>query len=963
MKKTTGGEKPTRLLTVITLLILVVTIVADVLMFGVYAGSLDKAFAGTNDNVDEKAESYANGLALAQTIEEEGAVLLENNGALPLAEGSRKINLLGYSSISLVYGGTGSGGSSFTENRTDFVTAFTQAGFEVNPALTKLYSADKDEGGNTFGVNFAINELPATEALANDMGVEFAYTEDCSFESLKEFSDIAVIVFSRKGGEGNDLPTVMTENTTYAPDQNKHYLELNSAELSLVEQAKATFNNVIILINSGNALELGFLENETSYGPNQPGDVDAALWVGDPGDVGTKGIANILTGAVNPSGRLPDLYPYAVETAPSFYNFDTCEYTNSHACFEAFDSHPAYLIEYQEGIYVGYRYYETREDYTYTTLEGETLSGLTYEDVVQYPFGYGLSYTTFDWDVTPAFGNKIDEDDVLRFNVKVTNTGSVAGKDVVELYYTAPYYSALNGGSGIQKAGVVLGGFAKTGVIQPGESETVTIELPVEQMASYDDLRAYSKSGSYVLEAGEYVISLRTDSHNVKGDASYTYTLDENVVFADKSSSNGAANSRYVGKRSSDEVVAVNQFDDVAGDVTYLTRDTWQIVGGTSKEATAEQLEAFNNALVIDDSYINKDDVAPTYGAQNGIALEDMYGLDYDDPKWDDFLDQLTLEDIYNMLGANGWGSAAAESIAKPQTFDMDGPAALSYVFDAFMGTCTYETVSYPCQTLMAATWNVDLATQYGESIAAEGKAWDITGWYAPGANIHRTPFLGRNFEYYSEDGYLSGVMAAHVVGAAEENGMYCYIKHFVLNERETWRHYGLCTWVNEQAFREIYLVPFEQAVKDGNSTAVMTSYNNIGTTWAGASEALLTNVLRNEWGFQGTALTDNNEEHGFMDIEKAVLAGGTSLLFGWGVKTFDRLSTTATGQLKMREAAHQYLYTIANSHVVESFGVTPMWRMPAMVGSVAMYALAAVLIVVIIRRHMANAKLKANNK
>ena len=952
MKRDSNAKQPTKLLTAATAVLLAAGVAADVAMFGVFPGSLDKAFPGKIGDADLQKTSYANGLAVAQKIEEEGAVLLKNNGALPLAESNRKINLLGYASVNPVYGGTGSGGSSYTANRTDFVKAFTDAGFEVNQNLVSLYTPKDGEGGNTFSVDFSIPELPATEALAKDMGTDFAYTGDCSFDSMKEFSDTAVVVFSRKGGEGNDLPTSMAESTSYAPDQSKHYLELNSAERSLLEQAEATFENVIVLINSGNAMELGFLEDSG---------VDAALWIGDPGDVGTVGIVNILTGAVNPSGRLPDIYPYEVETTPSYYNFDTFEYTNSKDCFKNFESHPAYLVEYQEGIYVGYRYYETRDSYDYTTREGDSKTGLSYNDVVQFPFGYGLSYTTFDWELENTLPTAVSSSDTLEWQVKVTNTGSVAGKDVVELYYTAPYYSKTEGGSGIQKAGAVLGGFAKTDVLQPGESQTVTITMPVEQMASYDAQCYYTSTGSYVLEAGDYQLSLRTDSHRIKNNLTATCTVDQNEVFQEQAAGKNIENCKYVGKRSTDEVTAVNQFEDVAGSITYMDRDTWQIVPGANKEATAEQLEAFNTALVVGDAYVNADDTAPTFGAKTGLTLKDMVGLDYNDPQWDTLLDQLTLNDRYALLGADGWGSAAVASIGKGQTYEMDGPAALSYVFDAFMGTCTYQTVSYPAEILLAATWNVDLAAQFGDAISQEGKAWDISGWYAPGANIHRNAFAGRNFEYYSEDGFLSGSISAATVGAAEANGMYCYIKHFALNERETQRHYGLCTWANEQAMREIYFIPFEKAVKDGGSTAIMSSYNNLGTTWAGASTALLTNVLRNEWGFIGTVITDNNEEHGFMDIEKAVLAGGSTLLYGWGVKTFDNLSKTATGQLKMREAAHQYLYTLANSYGVDVAAPTPAWRVPAIAGSVTVYALALVCLVTVLRRRKHNKSLTNN--
>ena len=928
----------------------VAAVVADTLVFHVYAEQLDKAFPGKSNNESEIEEVSANALEVAEEVEEEGAVLLENNGALPMS--TTKINLLGYAAYNPVYGGTGSGGSSYLENRTDFVKAFTDAGIEVNPAIEEVYKSDANEDANTFEVDFSIKEVAATEALATEMGQEFKYTGDASFELMKEYSDTAVIVISRKGGEGNDLPKDMSEYGVTENDKKKHYLELSDAEESLIQQAKATFNDVIVLINTGNAMELGFLENEVQAGPDATGDIDAALWIGDPGDVGTKAVVSILKGEVNPSGRLVDIYPYAVETTPSFYNFDTYEYTNSSECFENFDSHPAYLLEYQEGIYVGYRYYETRENYDYVTLEGEEKTGLTYEDVVQYPFGYGLSYTTFDWSIADATAEgDINGDSTVSVTVNVTNTGDVAGKDVVELYYTAPYDAE---GSHIQKAGAVLGGFAKTETIEPGETASVTITLDAVNMASYDDQRYYSTTGSYVLEKGDYVISLRKDSHHVVNDMQYTYHVSDSIVYAEQENATGVEeNANYVGVRPGDENVAVNQFDDVAGDVTYLTRDDWNIVEGSNREATAEQLEIFKTALDLGEDYISESDEAPTMGAQNGVELSDLTGKAYDDADWDLLLDELTVDDLNIILATNGWGSSELKSIGKTQTYDMDGPAALSYVFDAFMGTCTYKTISYPCEVVLAATWNLDLAEKFGDAISKEGKAWQISGWYAPGANIHRSPFAGRNFEYYSEDPLISGTMAATVVAKAEENGMYCYMKHFVMNERETWRHYGLCTWANEQSMREIYLAPFEKAVKEGKATALMSSYNNIGTTWAGASKALLTNVLRNEWGFIGTVLTDNLEQHGFMSTEKAILAGGTSTLCN-GMFSSDNINTlaeTASGQLALREAAHQYLYTIANSYAVDFTTPMALWRVPAIIGSVVVYLLIAVVFVLIFRK------------
>lgn len=922
-----------------------VAVGAAVAMFGVFSDQLDKAFPASVEKNESTRESYDNGLAVAQTIESEGAVLLKNDGALPME--NTKINLLGYGAYNPVYGGTGSGGSSFTANRTDFLTAFADAGIEVNPATATVYQSDGDEGENTFTVDFAIPEVPATEELAEEQGVEFKYTGDASFEAMREYSDTAVIVISRKGGEGNDLPTSMAEIATTESDRAKHYLELNDAELSLLAQAEDTFEKVIVLINTGNAMELGFIEDGGEGSATATGDVDAALWMGDPGDVGTRAVASILKGEVNPSGRLADIYPYAVETTPSFYNFDTYTYTNSNDCFQAFDSHPAYLLNYQEGIYVGYRYYETRESYDYTTLEGESVTGASYDDVVQYPFGYGLSYTTFDWavsNVTPE--GSVDQSDTISVTVDVTNTGDVAGKDVVELYYTAPYYSD---GSAIQKPGAVLGGFAKTPLIEPGQTESVTIELAVEDMASYDSRCYYSENGAYVLEGGEYTISVRRDSHTVVDD--YAYSIDGSIVFNEESASTGVEEgARYVGKRSSDEAIATNHFDDVAGDVAYMTRDTWEIVPGSDEEATPEMLEIFSTALELGD-YENAEDEMPVMGASNEVTLSDLKGKDFDDPQWEELLDKLTVDDLNAILATNGWGSAAIDSIGKPQTYDMDGPSAISYVFDAFAGTCTYETVTYPCEVVLASTWNVDVASDFGDAISREAAAWNVSGWYAPGANLHRSPFTGRNFEYYSEDPLLSGSISAATVRAATDNGLICYIKHFALNERETQRHFGLCTWADEQAIRELYLVPFEMAVKDGGSLGIMSAYNNLGTTWAGASSALLKNVLRGEWGFLGCVLTDNLEQHGFMDTEVAILNGGTSTLCN-GMFSQDDVNTlaqSATGMKALRDAAHHYLYAEANSTAIDGPAAEPAWRMPARVGLGALGAVSVIGIVALV--------------
>ncbi|ETY70410.1 glycoside hydrolase family 3 N-terminal domain-containing protein [Bifidobacterium moukalabense] len=919
-----------RILIVFLAIIAVIAVIADVLAFSVFSLSLDKAFPGKVDaSSSAVTEARRNALNVAQTEENEGVVLLKNDGVLPTDIG--KVNLLGYGAYNPVYGGSGSGGSSYTANRTDFVTAFEQAGIKVNPDIKSVY-ANNDSGKNTFEVDFSIPEAGLS-----------SYTGNASFERMRDYSDTAVVVISRKGGEGNDLPTDMSQYSKTDNDKKRHYLELSEAEEALMNKTKETFKRVIVLINAGNAMELGFLDDAdgTNAKPDSTGDIDAALWIGDPGDVGTKSVVNILKGEINPSGRLADIYPYAVETTPSYYNFGEYRYTNSNDCFKDFDSHPAYLVNYQEGVYIGYRYYETRTSYDYTTREGEKRTGLTYDDVVQFPFGYGLSYTTFDWKVTDVTEQgTIDQHSKISVTIDVTNTGKVAGKDVVELYYGAPYHKD---GSHIQKPGAVLGGFAKTEEIQPGETKSVSIDIEASDMASYDSLKYYSSTGSYVMEQGDYTISLRHDSHTAAKNATFTYHVPTAIVFNDAKASTGKdPSAKYVGKRDSDKQTAENHFDDAAGDVTYMSRDDWAIVPGSDAEATDEQLAAFKSALTVGTDYIDDSDKAPTFGAKNGVKLADMSGKSYDDEDWDKLLDELTLDDMNTFLSKNGWGAPAIKSIGKPQTYDMDGPAALSYVFDAFMGTTTYKTLSYPAEVVLAATWNTDVAKDFAESIAKEARAWHISGWYAPGANIHRNAFAGRNFEYYSEDPLLSGAMAATVTSNVTKNGIYAYLKHFALNEQETQRHYGLCTWASEQAMREIYFKPFEMSVKQGSATAIMSSYNNIGTTWAGASSALLTATLRNEWGFAGTVLTDNLELHGFMNTQKALLAGGTSTLSNGmgGISDCTDLMKTASGQKIMREAAHQYLYTVANSYIVGEPDLTPVWRMPAIIGSVAVYVL-----------------------
>lgn len=862
--------------------VMVLMIVANVLMLGVFQTALNTVF-GTNvinhNSEMSTDETTERGRAFGQEIMEEGAVLLENDGVLPFdTTDTVKVNLLGYNSADAVFGGGGSGNVN-TERAVDIKTALESAGFEINENVYNFYkNLPKEKTDNSFtgvgNTDFSITQPEIDE-----------YTGEYSFESMKEFSDTAIIVIGRIGGEGNDLPTDMENGETDAQGNPKHYLELSNAEEDLIEKAKETFTKVVVLINAQNAMELGFLDNASAGDPEAAGDIDAALWICSLGETGAYGVGTLLNGTVNPSGRLADTYAYDALSAPAIQNFGHFSYTG----FDVVESEDigekrvdtlAHFVNYAEGIYVGYRWYETAAE------EGV----INYDETVQYPFGYGLSYTTFEQELENVDFDQESGD--ITASVRVTNTGDTSGKDAVQLYYTAPYYEG-----GIEKAHVNLAAYGKTELLQPGESEIVELSFNREDMASYD----YINNKAYVLEHGDYEIKLMNNSHDVIDSVIYTVESDE--VYNDEG----------VGKRSDDFITATNQFDFAAGDVEYMSRaDNFanRPVSRTEDidiSDDQEMQEIFANVLTIpelDDSI-----EAPVTGESNGITLSDMTGLAYDDPKWEDFLDQLTVEEMNTLVGMGGWSTAAVESIDKVNTNDIDGPGGLR----GFMAGL--NAVGYPSTILLASSFNPELCKAYGEMVGDEANAWGISGWYAPAANIHRTPFAGRNFEYFSEDSLLSGISAAKVIEGAKEKGIYCYMKHFVLNDQETDRCNFLCTWSNEQAIREIYMKPFEIAVKDGGTTAMMSSFNFIGTTWAGGCRELLTNVLRDEWGFQGMVVTDACIGYGYMDANVGILAGNDlSLMFG----VFpDQLLESGEGLNAVRNACHNILYTQANSGVV----------------------------------------------
>ena len=830
----------------------VITIAANVACFGFLGYVLDAYFDKGNvstTNTITKEQAKTNAKNLCETIEGEGIVLLENkNNALPLTSGN--INVLGYRSTNIYYGGTGSGSASTTGNIT-LIQGLKDAGFNVNENLVNLYGGDKTASadGGVGNTDFSVNEFALSK-----------YTGDTSFESQKNFSNTAIVVIGRGGGEGNDLPTDMTK---YGGDSSHHYLELSKEEEELVSKASETFDKVVVLLNTANAMELGFLKNYSNV---------SCLWIGQPGSTGCEAVGKVLTGVINPSGRLTDTYAFDALSAPATHDIVPVKYDNA----------SGYTIEYSEGIYVGYRYYETAAN-----------DGLiNYEDVVQYPFGYGLSYTSFTQSIVggTATGTTITGKDEITLDVKVKNTGSLTGKEVVQAYVTAPY---TNGG--IEKSYKSLIAFEKTEV-KNNEEATVTLKFNAEDMASYD-VNANNGKGAYVLEKGTYTIAIQKNSHEVID--SINLVVNDDVVYSGDN------------KRSTDSVEASNEFTNAAGNVTYLSRNNkfanlevaTQSVSTTASSETTSALTSEGTS-----SYTNEEGVTPlSTGVSSNLKLSDLYGASYDDSRWDELISEMSVKEMQTLIGYGGYATQKVASIDKARNVDTDGPAGLSY----YMNPANFDTTSFCVEVVVASTFNKDLAYEYGQKVGDEANVWGFTGWYAPGANTHRTPFGGRNYEYYSEDPLLSGKMAANVVKGAREKGVVTYVKHFALNDQESNRTDQVCTWSNEQAIREIYLKPFEIAVKEGGSLGVMTSYNFIGNQWTGGMKELCTNVLRNEWGFRGVVITDYGYGgYNYMNPDKAIRAGNDLMLSTLGLKPSD---TSSAGIYYMQRACKNILYSVAS--------------------------------------------------
>ena len=850
-------------------MVLAVVVCVNMICFGPMATLIGLA-TGNGTLSDETNEEAAE---VAEEIMEDGIVLLKNESLLPLNE-TKKLNIFGWESINPAYGGAGSGGINDLYDIVSLNQGLENAGFSINQELVDFY--------NNYGADNPEMSIQKQSWTLPEPPVD-TYNDEL-IKSAKEYSDVAVVVLSRKAGEGhNDIPMDVSKaaydnNSDEYDDfpEGEHYLQLSQTERDMVDMVCSNFDNVIVIYNGANQFELGFADEYPQ--------IKSVVWCPGTGNVGFNALGKVFSGEVNPSGKTPDTFIYDMTTAPWWNNAEKTEYTNlADMAVEGMNAGTAQVYapaftNYVEGIYVGYKYYET------AAQEGS----IDYDKTVQYPFGYGLSYTEFE----QKMGELEEKDGQISVDVEVTNSGDVAGKDVVEVYYNPPY---TNGG--IEKSSANLIEFAKTDLLQPGESQTVTVTFSIEDMASYDE----NNAKAYVLEKGDYVISINSDSHTVLDQK--TYTVDKDVVYKGEN------------KRASDDTAATNVFEDAKGDVTYLSRADHfaNYEEATAAPASAELGEPYVSEYHLNSNfdkttYLNDKDVMPTTGADNGLTLADMRDADYDDPRWEKLLDQLTVDEMANMIAMAGYQTAAMDSVGKVATLDFDGPAAIN---NNFTGV---GSIGFPIEVVVASTWNKELAQAWGECMGKISQEMGAEGWYAPGMNTHRTAFGARNYEYFSEDGVLAGNMGANAVEGARRYGVYSYIKHFALYEGNAKM---VSVWSNEQAIREIYLKPFEISVKQGGANAVMVSWSFLGDKWTGESSNLMNTVLRDEWGFRGMALTDffRNNGHGFMNAD-AALANGVDVM----LSTFNGEENNVanpehpTSVLQMRNACKNVMYTVVSS-------------------------------------------------
>lgn len=902
-----------------------------------YGGILDTYFSSSSVdyNSEEAQLALTQGKELAQEICQEGDVLLKNlNNALPLADdgsGTYRVNIFGWggSDNGFMYQGGGSSEGGYSADKISLYQAFRLNDFEINENLARAYNSlsYRREGAPD-------QNQHSTYYRTYEPGEDFY---DANLLDAVNFSDTAIVVLSRRATEGDDLPKV-SYNESGVADDSRNYLALTVKEELMMEKVTANFDKVIVLINSSAPMEMGFLDD-----PN----IDAALYVGYPGYYGAMAIPQILKGEVNPSGHMSDTCAYDLESAPSYVNSGPDASIN-------YAGRGGRYKDYAEDIYVGYKWYETADEEGYFANEirsayGETKTG--YDAVVQYPFGHGLSYTEFEWSLSKMTvsnevegitdqvitnGYTLKKDDVLKFEVLVENVGDVAGKDVVQLYYNPPYTR-----EGIEKASQNLIGFEKTNLIEPNTDigQILTFELKVQDMASYD---TYDKNNNgfmgYELDQGTYNISFRVNAHETKEDSSamvsgttmsytfnipsggYQYEYDSttgNKVenrFTNYTNTTSGAVSKSQEKLSLYPISIDGHDDDPAYDqyINYLTRADFRGTFPTRSVTRSMSDTMFNNVFLVNhpSATDNPEDQMPRTGVtlSETITLDDVKGLDFDDPKWDDLISQLTIEEMQTLCANGGFGTSAINRINKGHCTDSDG--GTGFTSGVATGDGGHAT-KYPAANILACTFDWKEAYKWGHAIGSEGQALNIQGWYAPGCNVHRSPLGGRNFEYFSEDGYMCGVFVAKTVEACTENGVYAYLKHFAANDTDEGRN-GQFIWMTEQSFREIWAKPGEIATKVGKANAMMISVDRVGGVRATGSYATLTAMLRDEWGFRGSTITDYYQGGNVNDLDEGIRAGNDLALMPNGSRTLfdDWNNPSATSVIALQKAAKNILYT-----------------------------------------------------
>ena len=912
---------------------------------------LDKQYNKKKFETVKELDDYER--ELVRDIGGEGYVLLKNEDhSLPLAAKS-KVSLFSHSSVDILAGGTGSGTGSLDANMKE---AFLAQGFEVNDKLWNFYSSGRGSG-----------YVRAPGSVNYGHGVELWNINECPLSVLESEPGLLdsaqgttpIFFISRTGGEGRDLARGMHRHTGIEEDKNKHYLEPDSVELGIISYLNERFDNVVIVVNTNNAMELGWVKNYPH--------IKSVLWAPGGGGQTAHSIVDVLSGKKNPSGHLVDTFVYDNFSSPAMANFGDIMYTRNGQPALAFGdamqdlsntnaSHNVYYgVSYDEGIYVGYKYYETR--YYDKALNQGNAGDYDYDKEVLYPFGYGLSYTQFQWS-NFTLGD-FDEDGNATATITVKNIGDLAGKEAGGLYVNTPD-TAYDLANHIEKSATSLIGFAKTSLLAPGAQEEVQITVNKEDFKTYDDVKAKT----YILEDGEYLFTAAKDAHEATNNflQSRGVDLGKDLSFVKSFDFDDPDGDYEILDKSKSGAEVTNHFDDAnyIDRKAYLTRADWtgsfpkthgnqdahfssmysERNGYTYQEEISEEIYnklRLSGTAEAANSPIKDEDIASKavyYGQSGSVELIDVRGLDYADVQWNELIKRMTEQEVGFIVNLSGYTPGRSEAIAKPATHDLDGPMGLN-----LMAPHEPFSIAYPAEVTIAATWNKDLSSAHGEAIAQDGLRDKVlaAGWYGPGANIHRTPFSGRNFEYYSEDPFMSGTMAQSAIKAAAKEGMYSFVKHFALNDQEDHRDQnGVCAWSNEQAIREIYLKPFQMVFEGGTvetkyyegktlktaqtpiALAVMTSFNRVGATWAGGDYRLLTSVMRNEWNFHGLALTDYSAgAYSYMHVHQMLRAGGDCQLTQYGHNFADY---TPANVYYTNLAMSHVLYTVANSNNMNGF-------------------------------------------